>query len=120
MIKKVLLALSLLFTTPVLAQTPLPLCPSQLGACIAKHISTNATTAVKSGAGFLHAVTINTKGASSNVLTLYDNTAASGTVIATIDTTSASVTLTYDSAFSTGLTAVTATGTAADITITYR
>lgn len=74
---------------------------------------------LKSGAGTLHSVTINTAGAAANVLTLYDNTAASGTKIATIDTTTAR-TLTYDLAFATGLEAVVATGTAADITVTYK
>jgi len=68
----------------------------------------------------LHAITINTKGASANTATVYDNTAGSGTKIATIDTTASVGTLRFDAAFSTGLTIVTATGTAADITVLYR
>lgn len=78
-----------------------------------------ATTTVKSGAGFLHTLTINTKGASSNTLTIYDNTAGSGTKIATIDTTGASVTLILDVCFKTGLTLASATGTGADYTVSY-
>lgn len=83
-------------------------------------VAGTATTTVKSGAGSLIAVVINTKGASSNTLTIYDNTAGSGTVIAIIDTTAALVTLTYNVAFSTGLTLVSATGTGANYTAIYR
>lgn len=79
-----------------------------------------ATTVVKSGAGTLSKVCINTKGASSNVLTVYDNTAGSGTKIAVLDTTTAVVCQAYDVAFATGLTVVSATGTGADLTIAYR
>ena len=79
-----------------------------------------ATTTVKSGAGVLYHVIINTKGASANTLTCYDNTAASGTKIATIDDVNNSGTLTYNVAFSTGLTCVSATGTGADYTVSYR
>lgn len=81
------------------------------------HISSNATTTCKSGSGTLYAVVINTKGASSNTATLYDNTAGSGTIIAGIDTTAVTGTLAYGLHFSIGLTAVTATGTAPDLTI---
>lgn len=84
------------------------------------NLTTNATTTLKSGKGTLKSVTINTKGASSNVVTLYDNTAASGTKIATIDTTQNVGTLGYDIQFSTGLTAVMGTGTAADITVSFK
>lgn len=85
-------------------------------------IATNTTTnGIKSGAGILHKVVINTKGAAANTLTLYDNTTATGTVIAIIDTVNInSQALLYDLAFATGLSAITATGTAADITIVYR
>lgn len=83
-------------------------------------ISTNATTAVKSGAGELHSICINTKGATANTATVYDNTAGSGTIIAVVDTTSNVGCLTYNLGFATGLTIVTATGTAPDMTVTYR
>ena len=56
-----------------------------------------------------------------NTATVYDNTAGSGTKIATIDTTlGRAVALILDVAFATGLTVVTATGTAADLTVAYR
>jgi hypothetical protein len=75
--------------------------------------------AVKNSAGHLHSLTINTKGAATATATLYDNTAASGTVIATIDLTLGQGTLIYDLAFSTGLFVV-VTATLSDITLSYR
>ncbi len=77
------------------------------------------TTVVKTGAGILHTITFN-KPVATGVITVYDNTAASGTVIATITIPASPmpVTLTYDAAFSTGLTITTATA-ANDITVTY-
>jgi hypothetical protein len=86
-----------------------------------KHVAAGlATTTVKSGAGVLYGIIINTKGASVNTLTCYDNTAGSGTVIALLDTTGATASLKYDIAFGTGLTCVSATGTGADYTVSYR
>jgi hypothetical protein len=83
------------------------------------NINTNTTTTVKSGAGVLHNITINTKGATGNTATIYDNTSGSGTKIATIDTTQQVQTLALDVSFNTGLTIVTANGTAADLTVSY-
>ena len=89
------------------------------GALQSANVNTNTTTTVKSGAGYLHSLSINKKGSGANTATLYDNTSGSGTVLATIDTTSQIQTLLYDIQFSTGLTVVTATGTAADLTLSY-
>ena len=50
------------------------------------HLNSTGTTTIKSGAGILRRVVINTKGTGSNTLTIYDNTSGSGTVIAAIDT----------------------------------
>lgn len=80
----------------------------------------NATTLVKTGEGVLHHITINTKGASSNTLKIYDGLTAAGTLLATVDTTIGVGTFLYDMKFLTGLTVVMATGTPADITIMYR
>lgn len=87
------------------------------------NITTATTTTVKSGSGFFHSLTINTTVASS-VITIYDNTAGSGTKIGTITLPAVLLaegpnTAIYDVKFSTGLTIVTATG-ASDITISYR
>ena len=77
------------------------------------------TTVVKSGSGILHSITFN-KPVATGVLTIYDNTAGSGTVIGTITTPASPmpVTVTYDLVFSTGLTIVSATA-AQDVTVTY-
>jgi hypothetical protein len=85
------------------------------------HVSANGNgDALKSGSGILHSVTINTKGASANVLTLYDSLIhGTGTVIAVIDTTSQVQTLVFDAWFQTGLSYSLATGTAADVTLNW-
>lgn len=87
------------------------------------NIATATTTTIKSGSGFLHAISINTPVASS-VITIYDNTAASGTKIATITLPAVLLAegpygVALNVSFSTGLTVVTATG-ASDITVSYR
>ncbi len=83
------------------------------------NLAANATTVIRTGPGILHNININTKGASANVITVYDNTAASGTKIATIDSTVAYGPLNFDVTFLTGLTIVIGTGTAADITVSW-
>jgi hypothetical protein len=77
------------------------------------------TTVVKTGAGILHSITFN-KPLATAVITIYDNTAASGTIlgIITIPANPQPTTLVYDLNFTTGLTIVTATA-ASDITVTY-
>jgi hypothetical protein len=95
----------------------MPLIPT--GALNYSHLNANGTTTIKSGAGWLHNIVINIKGATGNTITVYDNTSGSGTVIAVIDPTVQLVTLNYDVGFSTGLTVVLASGTAADITVSY-
>lgn len=84
------------------------------------NITTTTSTTVKSGAGFLHSITINTPIASS-VIKIYDNTTNSGTLIGTITIPATLLeqgpyTALYDVTFNTGLTINTATG-ASDITI---
>jgi hypothetical protein len=95
----------------------MPLTPT--GALTYAHLNVNGTTTLKSAGGWLHSVTINTRGASGNTATLYDNINGSGTVLASIDTTTQIQTLLFDAAFTTGLTVVLAAGSAADITVSY-
>ena len=83
------------------------------------NITTTGTTTIKSGAGIFRRLVINTKGGSSNTFTIYDNTAGSGTVIATVDTVNSTCSLEYGLAFSTGLTIVSASGTSANATVIY-
>ena len=87
--------------------------------CAVLNLLANATTLVKTGEGVLVSITINTKGATGNTLKIYDGLTASGTLLATIDTTASIGTLTFNAKFSTGLCIVIATGTAADVTVSY-
>ena len=84
------------------------------------NITSLTTTTVKTGAGYLYSLTVNTKGATASTATIYDNTAGSGTKIGTVDVTANVGTLLYNVQFTTGLTIVTATGTAGDLTVAYR
>ena len=83
-----------------------------------RNITTNTTTVVKSGAGILHAVIINAP-AATGTITIYDNTAASGNIIATITMVAGqAISIPYNIFFSTGLTIVTAVS-AGNITIAF-
>lgn len=87
------------------------------------NITTQTTTTVKSGAGLLHCITINTIGATGTI-TIYDNTTNSGTKIGTITLPAAGAgdmptSILFDVSFGTGLTIVTATASN-DITVSYR
>jgi hypothetical protein len=83
------------------------------------NITGDTTTSLKSGVGILHSITINNP-ISASVITIYDNTTATGTKIGTITVPSSAnpVTLTYDVGFGTGLTILTSTA-ASDITVSY-
>ena len=84
------------------------------------HLAANASTDnIVAGAGVLINVVINTKGATANTLTLYDDLlhGTSGHIIAVIDTTANTGVLNYDVRLVRGLSATMATGTAADVTI---
>lgn len=83
------------------------------------NLAANATTTVKSGAGTLHSITINTLG-TADTITVYDNTAGSGTKIATINSAVSQGTLLYDLAFSTGCTLVIAGTTPPDVSVMYK
>lgn len=80
------------------------------------YISTATTTVVKSGAGRLYGITV--EGGTAGTIIVYDNTAGSGTVIASFDSTNALASYMFDVAFSTGLTVVTAAAT--KLTVSYR
>lgn len=79
-------------------------------------ISTATTTTVKTGVGELHQVIV--LGGTLGAITIYDNTAASGNVIAPVFTPAAAGTYSFDVAFTTGLTIV--TGAATAITVTFK
>lgn len=99
--------------------------PGQMGQGFSfTHISANTTTTIINGvgpstgtAGILHMVTVNNPG-TSWVVTLYDNTTNSGTVVGVISPTASTPPLMYDAQLKVGLT-VAATGTAGDLTILW-
>lgn len=79
-------------------------------------ISTATTTTVKSGSGLLHSIIVT--GGTAGTIIVYDNTAGSGTVIASFDSTNALETYVFNAKFTTGLTIV--TGAATKLTAIYR
>lgn len=92
--------------------------PNTRGTNVVSGAST--TTTIKSGAGFLSKIVINTP-AAAGTLTIYDNTAASGTKLATVLLTVAvgnPLVIPYEIQFSTGLTIV-STIAGLDFTVVY-
>lgn len=79
------------------------------------NISTGTTTVVKSGKGNLARIVINTTAA--GAITVYDNTSAAGTKIATFPSSAVVGNYEYICKFNTGLTIVTAA--ASDITVIW-
>ena len=86
--------------------------------------STDNVAVVKSGAGTLHTISLNTSASLETIVwTVYDNTSAAGTKIATIQVPESwPNTLTYDVEFTTGLTiqASPLGGGASNITVSYK
>lgn len=80
------------------------------------NIADTASTLVKSGAGYLHAIIVNNSPAGS--LTVYDNTAGSGTKIATLKASITEGTYTFNCQFDNGLYVIPAA--VGDYTIVYR
>lgn len=72
--------------------------------------------AVKTGAGVLHAIVVNSTAA--GTISVFDNSAASGTTIATLKASIGEASYRFDAAFATGLTVVLAG--ASNVTIVYR
>lgn len=108
-------------TTPWLVTDTL----AAAGGALYAHIAAGqATTTVKSGAGNLYAIVFNSAATATNVTTVYDNTAGSGTVIAIPTATAVTnpITLSFGRgmAFSTGLTIVTSTANGSDMTVVYK
>ena len=83
------------------------------------NITGQTTTTPKPASGFLHTVCLNTPTATS-VITMFDNTAASGTKIGTITVVASPqpYCFIYNVSFNVGLTIVTATASS-DITVSW-
>lgn len=80
------------------------------------YIATNTTTVVKTGPGVLHTITLGETAA--GAITVYDNTAASGTILAVLKASIAEQTFAFDLEFKIGLTIVTAG--ASKLTVAYQ
>jgi hypothetical protein len=99
------------------------ICPPSADAQVAHtsylNITSKATTLVKSGAGVLVSVCVNTPNATETIA-IYDGLTASGTLIGTITVyASTNPCFSYNVNFMTGLTIVTAVQ-AGDITVAYQ
>lgn len=70
------------------------------------YIATTTTTVVQTGGGVLGSIVLGETAA--GAITVYDNTAASGTIIAVLKASTVEGTYTFNCAFSIGLTVVTA------------
>ncbi len=83
-----------------------------------KNITTTTTEAalVKTGAGVLHAIVVNTTAA--GTVPIYDNTAGSGTLVGTLKASIVENTYVYDCVFSIGL--YVRPGAVGDYTVIYR
>jgi len=75
----------------------------------ATYISTATTTICKTGSGLLNTITVT--GGTAGTIVVYDNTAASGTILASFSSTNALATYTFNVSFSIGLTVVTSAAT---------
>lgn len=73
------------------------------------YISTATTTNIKTGTGLLHTLVV--QGGTAGSIIVYDNTAASGTILASFDSTNALQTYTFDCTLNIGLTVVTSAAT---------
>lgn len=81
-------------------------------------VPVNTAALIKSGAGILRKITVNTIGTGSASVTIYDNTTNSGTIVATLALTSAIGSVEYNLNYATGLTIV-VNSTTADLTVIY-
>lgn len=78
--------------------------------------TTTSSALVKSGAGTLHAIVVNTTAA--GTVTVYDNTSGTGTTVGQLKASVAEGTYIYDCDFSTGLYVLPAA--VGDYTVVYR
>lgn len=87
--------------------------------CNAKNITTVATTVVKSRAGNLVAVNINSKGTVASTVKVYDGVDATGTLLATVDSLNYLGPIPFNVACGVGICVVTTGTVAPDVTVVY-
>lgn len=84
------------------------------------HISANGTNVIKLGPTTLQRIILNTAGSNNNALTIYDNTAGSGTVVGVLTNALGTIgAVDYDLDLVNGLTIVGSGTTSGDFTIVY-
>lgn len=84
------------------------------------NITTATTTQVKSGAGVLHALVVNTKGTVASTIKVYDATSGTSNPICSVDSLNLSGTFYFDAQVTTGVRVITTGTVAPDVTILYR
>jgi hypothetical protein len=84
------------------------------------HITTATTTTIKSSAGTLHTICVNSLGTVASTVTVEDHVGAGTPVIAVINSLALLGCQTYDVSYSTGLTVVTTGTVAPDVTVSSR
>lgn len=84
-----------------------------------QNIATNTTITIKSGAGILKRALVAATGSADAQAVVYDNTAGSGTKIATLAAGLYPVTFEFDVRFATGLTVVTTGTIPGNLTFVY-
>lgn len=98
-------------------QSPIPTTAIPAGYSTRNFASNSAGAQVKTGAGVLRGINVNTAGLTSAIV-LYDGTSTSGTKLGSFSTLAlATVALNWN--FSTGLFVVLTGGTPADVTVVY-
>lgn len=98
--------------------SPNPLIDTEIIGLRYSHQTANGTFTIASLPCVLHRIDINTAGVA-DTITVYDNTAGSGTVVAVINDANAS-SYVFDVGLAIGLTLVVAGTTPPDITVVYR
>lgn len=81
--------------------------------------NTSTTTVIKNSPGVLKRVVINTKGTVASTVTIYNNTAGSGSIIGIIDSLNLSGSFEYNATATIGITIVTTGTVAPNVTVIY-
>jgi hypothetical protein len=84
-----------------------------------RNLATSATTTLVTGQGVVHSINVGNAGATGNAITVYDNTAGSGTIIYSATPPVTGLIL-LDTVFVTGLTVVLAGTTPPTCTVAYQ
>lgn len=112
----------------VASGTPVPVNAASAatgGATYAHVAAGQATTVIKASAGTLYSICLNSAATATNTTNVYDNASTSGTIIATVAATTATVPTClqygpYGIAVANGIVIITATANGADMTVAFK